>query len=62
MKYSVIITCKDREKFISRCIRSALNQKQLARHEYEVIVIDDCSKDNSKKIILDYQSHLKVRL
>ena len=59
MKYSVIITCKDREKFISRCIRSALNQKQLARHEYEVIVVDDCSKDNSKKIILDYQSIIK---
>ena len=59
MKYSVIITCRNREKFISRCIRSALNQKQLARHDYEVIVIDDYSKDNSKKIILDYQNVIK---
>ena len=59
MKYSVIITCKNREKFISRCIRSALNQKQLERHEYEVIVVDDASKDSSKKIILDYQNVIK---
>ena len=59
MKYSVIITCKNREKFISRCIRSALNQKQLDRHEYEVIVIDDFSKDGSKKLILDYQNVIK---
>ena len=59
MKYSVIITCKNREKFISRCIRSALNQKQLERHEYEIIVVDDASNDNSKKIILDYQNIIK---
>ena len=59
MKFSVIITCRNREKFISRCIRSALNQKQIDRHEYEVIVIDDASTDDSKKIILDYSNIIR---
>ena len=59
MKFSIIITCKNRQKFISRCIRSALNQKQLMRHDYEIIVIDDASNDNSKRIILEYANIIK---
>ena len=55
MKITTIISCFNRDKFISRAIRSALNQKEIIRDQYEVIVVDDCSKDKSKDIILDFE-------
>jgi glycosyltransferase involved in cell wall biosynthesis len=53
MQVSVVITCYNRERFISRAIRSAVSQR-FPRDNYEVIVVDDGSTDNSKKIILDF--------
>ncbi len=53
MKVSIIITCFNREKFIARAIRSAIFQK-FDRKEFEVIVVDDGSTDNSRKIIEDF--------
>lgn len=46
---SIIITNFNYGKYISRAIRSCLNQS--VSHIIEVIVIDDCSSDNSAKII-----------
>jgi glycosyltransferase involved in cell wall biosynthesis len=43
---SVIIPVKDQEKYIGRCIRSILSQS-LSSELYEVIVIDDGSKDKT---------------
>lgn len=53
MKVSIIITCYNREKYISRSIRSALNQT-FPSENMEVIVVDDGSSDLSSKIIIDY--------
>ena len=53
MIVSIIITSFNREKFIGRAIRSALNQK-FPKDQFEVLVIDDGSKDNSVKIIKDF--------
>jgi len=53
LKVSIIITCYNREKYISRAIRSAMNQK-FSSDDFEVIVVDDGSLDSSKKIISDY--------
>ncbi len=58
MIVSIIITSFNREKFISRAIRSALNQK-FSKDQFEVLVIDDGSKDNSVKIIEDFGSKIK---
>ena len=44
MKFSVIVTCYNREDLISRCIASILNQSYT---NFELIVVDDCSTDNS---------------
>lgn len=60
MKYSIIITCFNREKFISRCIRSALHQSGVERSDYEVIVVDDESTDNSRKIINEFKNIIKI--
>ena len=41
---SIIVTNYNYAKFLHRCLRSCLSQKFL---EYEVILVDDCSTDNS---------------
>lgn len=40
------------EKFISRCLDSILTQK--TRHEFKVVIIDDCSEDNTDFIVFKY--------
>ena len=44
---SVIIPVFNQEKWIGRCLRSLLNQ-QISRADYEIIVVDDGSKDRTK--------------
>jgi glycosyltransferase involved in cell wall biosynthesis len=53
MKASIIITCHNREKFVSRAIRCAISQR-FPRDEFEVVVVDDGSTDHSKEIIRDF--------
>ena len=53
MKVSIVVTCYNREQFISRAIRSALAQR-FPREEFEVIVVDDGSDDHSQDIIMDF--------
>ena len=48
---SIIICCYNHEKWIERCLRSILHQKNIKDNEYEVIIIDDNSSDNSFDII-----------
>lgn len=50
MEVSVIVTNYNYGRFLPRCIRSLLTQSY-HRNEYEIIVIDDCSTDNSRDII-----------
>jgi glycosyltransferase involved in cell wall biosynthesis len=52
-KISVIITCYNLEKYISRVINSCINQT-LSDEKYEIIVVDDCSTDRSWDIISGY--------
>lgn len=55
---SIIITCYNHEEFISRAIRSSLNQIHIEKNYIEIIVVDDFSKDNSRKIINDYENNI----
>ena len=50
IKTSIIITNHNYGKYLGRCIRSCLNQS-FVRSNYEIIVVDDGSTDNSKEII-----------
>lgn len=50
---TVIIPVYNSEKYISRCIESILNQTY---KNYNMIIIDDGSKDNSRKIIEEYKN------
>ena len=47
-KISIIIPVYNSEKYIRRCLNSILNQ---TFQDFEIILIDDNSKDNSLKII-----------
>ena len=60
MKFSIIITCFNRKKFILRCIKSALNQSGIDRSTYEIIVVDDKSTDGSNKIINQFENSIKI--
>ena len=46
MKYSVIITVYNKEKYIKRAVRSVLKQTY---KDFELIIVDDGSTDHSLK-------------
>ena len=50
-KISVIITCFNREEYISLSIESVLSSDF---NEFELIIVDDCSTDKSWEIIKKY--------
>jgi len=56
---SIIITAYNYERYIERAIRSCLDQS-LAKSQYEVIVINDCSTDNTSKILENYENEVRV--
>ena len=53
LKFTVAICSYNIEKYIERAIKSALNQEY---ENYEIIVVDDCSQDNTVEIIKKYKS------
>jgi len=56
---SVIIPNYNHAAFLEQRIESVLNQ---TFQDYEVIILDDCSADNSKDIIERYRNHPKVSM
>jgi glycosyltransferase involved in cell wall biosynthesis len=50
-KVSVILPARNEEEFISKCLDSLIDQDY---KNYEIIVIDDSSEDNTQKIIYKY--------
>lgn len=62
LKLSIIIPVYGVEQYIARCLDSvfAIN---IPKDEYEVVCVDDCSKDGSVKIIEEFQKdHSNIRL
>ncbi len=53
MKFSIIIPIYNEEKYIERCLDSVFAQT-IDKSQYEVIVIDDGSTDNSVNILKEY--------
>lgn len=56
MNVSIIIPCYNSEKTIKECLDSILRDSAHCRHKTEIIVVDDGSTDNTKKIVCDYDS------
>ena len=55
MLVSIIITNYNYGNYLHRGIRSCLNQT-LPVNEFEVILVDDFSKDNSHSVVEEYRS------
>jgi glycosyltransferase involved in cell wall biosynthesis len=51
---TVLVTCYNESEFIVATIKAVLDALHAANKTYEVIVVDDCSQDNSAQIIRDY--------
>lgn len=62
VKVSVCIVCFNQEKYIEKCLESILGQ--ITDYTYEVIIADDGSVDETRKIIKKYQSKYndKIRI
>ena len=60
MLVSIIITSYNYEKYIKECVDSCLNQINF--NSYEIIIVDDGSTDNTKKILSEYQDNNKIKI
>ena len=56
---TVYITCYNYERYVEKAISSVLDQNF---RDFELIIIDDGSKDNSVNIINKYSNHPKVKI
>lgn len=56
---SVLVTAFNREKYIAEAIESVLAQTFT---DFELIVVDDCSKDHTVEIAQRYESDRRVRI
>lgn len=54
LKLSFILPCYNVAPYIGRCIES-IEHQDIPQEEYEVICVDDCSKDNTVEVIKEYQ-------
>ena len=54
---SIIVTNYNYGSYLQRCLRSVLNQKNV---NHEVIVVDDCSTDNSLEMVKIFEPDVKV--
>ena len=52
MKYTIIVTVYNKEKYLSRCLESVCNQTY---KDYSIMVVNDGSNDGSEEIIKKYQ-------
>jgi glycosyltransferase involved in cell wall biosynthesis len=53
MKVSVLLTTYNHEKWIAQAIESTLMQQ--TNFDYEVVIMEDCSTDGTRDIVIDYQ-------
>ncbi len=53
-KLSFILPCYNVAPYVGRCIES-IEHQDIPASEYEVICVDDCSKDNTVEVIKEYQ-------
>lgn len=59
MNVSVVIPCRDAERYLAQTIGSALDQTHPA---HEIIVIDDGSRDGSMPIARAFEAHVPARV
>ena len=64
IKISIVIPIYNVEHYIGRCVESVLNQK-LSKDEYEVIFVNDGTKDNSVEVLnkaIDFEKYKNLHI
>ena len=57
MKFTIIITSYNKEKYLKKCIQSCLNQN---KNDYEIILCDNFSDDGTKAILTEFENKIKI--
>ena len=57
--FSVIIPIFNSETYLKKCIKSVIDQKHI---KTEIILIDDCSTDNSLKVCNSFKDNISVNI
>ena len=52
---SVIVCIYNHGAWIERCIRSLILQKNIKQDKFEIIIVNDASKDYTKKILTKFK-------
>lgn len=62
IKLSVVVSCYKQENYIAACLNSILTQQ--VDFDYELIIADDCSPDNTRAVIKQFYDQYpnKIRL
>ncbi len=55
---SIILNCHNAEKFLKKSISSVIKQKY---RNWELIIFDNCSNDNTKIEVLKFRKNKKIR-
>ena len=58
-KISVIVAVYNTEKYLKRCIESLLSKSY---KNMEIIIVEDCSKDNSRQVLESYKNNSKIKI
>lgn len=56
---SIIVPVFNREKYVGRCLRSLISQS-MGRENFEIIVVDDGSTDDTNKILNAFKDEIKI--
>lgn len=59
---SVIVCTYNHQKWIERCIRSLQNQTGIKNDSFEIILVDDASKDKTKYILKKFKDYKNIVL
>jgi len=59
---SILVCTYNHASWIERCIRSLLNQNYINSKDFEIILVDDCSKDETQQILKNFDDidNLKI--
>jgi glycosyltransferase involved in cell wall biosynthesis len=60
MKVAVLVLTYNHENYIAQAIESVLNQE--TRFKYEIVIIEDCSTDSTRDIVIDYRKRYPGRI
>ena len=65
IRLSIIIPAYNAAQYVERCLLSINNEairSGISQSEYEIIIVDDCSSDNTIERTLEYFNHLNLSM